>query len=288
MRAKSLGPQELAIIRRAVNEHNARGRTFISIKVCEELKWFQPNGQPQGMAARDILRRLEVLGLISLPAPKRPANNEAKRLGPGSQRGFSGEPLIKPEGTLQDWGPAVLERVQTSPQSRLFRNLIAEHHYLGYAPMVGRSLKYFIHLKGILAGAISWGSPCWKLGPRDRWIGWDESTRKRNLQGIAGNHRFLILPWVKVKNLASHALGLAARTIPQDWLKIYGIPLNLLESFVDPSRFKGTCYKAANWIYLGQSQGSSKSGDSYRWHGQVKDIYVLPLVADFREKLCRP
>jgi hypothetical protein len=112
-------------------------------------------------------------------------------------------------------------------------------------------------------------------------------TRQRNLQGIAGNHRFLILPWVRIKNLASHVLSMAARRVVEDWKNLYGLDLYLLESFVDPSRFKGTCYKASNWIKLGTSKGASKSGNSYHWHGQVKDIYALPLAADFREKLCR-
>jgi hypothetical protein len=118
-------------------------------------------------------------------------------------------------------------------------------------------------------------------------VGWNAPTREKNLQGIANNTRFLIFPWVRVKYLASHVLSVAARQVPTDWLKRYGVELSLFETFVDATRYKGTCYKAANWVYIGQSKGSSKSGNGYHWHGQVKDIYVYPLSRDFREKLTR-
>lgn len=289
MRGKRIASSDLDVISRLVGEHYDKGRTFISARICEQLGWFQPNGQFQGVACREILRRLESLNLISLPSPMRPANNEVRRLGPDTK-----EPCLfemagpeKVESSLKDGAPAKLSLVADKSESRSWRFLIARYHYLGYAPIVGRSLKYFIHWGSQIVGAISWTSACWKLASRDSFIGWDPATRQRNLQSIASNNRFLILPWIKVKNLASHVLGLASREVPKDWERIYGIKLNLLESFVDPSRFKGTCYKAANWIYLGQSKGASKSGNSYRWHGQVKDVYVLALSKDFRRNLCQ-
>lgn len=287
VRGKKIGARELNVIHRIIESYRLQGRTFISRQVCEELFWRQPNGQLQDVASREILRRLEALGLIRLPPAQNNGHNERKRYGPPA-----GEPLLfgeespqKIEGALKDWQPTTLRLVTGEGDARQWRELVARHHYLSYVPMVGRSLKYFIYLQDQIVGAISWGSPCWKLAPRDCFIGWDQPARQRNLQGVAGNHRFLLFPWIKVKNLASHVLGLAVNAARQDWLRVYGMPLYLLESFVDPSRFKGTCYKASNWQCLGQSKGSSKSGNSYRFHGQVKDIYVYPLVDDFRERL---
>jgi hypothetical protein len=289
LRGKLITPDVFHIIHHTTKEHYLKGRTFLSVKVCERLGWFQPNGQVQDVACREILRRLESLGLISLPAARRPTNNQAKRRGPDSKsiNLWPRQTLFQPEGTLKDWGPALLQLVENRNQSLQWRDWVAHYHYLGYAPMVGRSLKYFIYLRGVLAGAISWGSPSWKLACRDAFIGWDWPTREKNLKFLAGNHRFLILPWVRIKNLASHVLSLCAKQVAQDWYRFYSVPLYLLESFVDPSRFKGTSYKAANWSYLGHSKGASKSGNSYRWHGQIKDIYILPLVKDFRQKLCQ-
>ncbi len=289
IRGKSIGTPEIETVRRLLEQYSSKGRSFVSVKVCEELHWLQPNGKSQAVACREILRRLQALGLISLPAPLRSANNKAKRLGSDAQEPwlFEMERPGKIEANIEDAAPAKLSLVATRDESRSWRSLVARYHYLGYAPMVGRSLKYFIHWGGHIVGAISWGSACWKLAPRDSFIGWDPTTRQRNLQSIAGNNRFLILPWVKVKNLATHVLSLASKEVPKDWERLYGIRLKLLESFIDPSRFKGTCYKAANWIYLGQSKGSSKSGNSYVFHGQVKDVYVLALTRDFREKLCQ-
>ena len=285
IRGKAIAPDKLDTIRHIIGQDRLKGRTFLSVKICEQLRWFQPNGRPQDVACREILRRLDCLELISLPGALKGANNEIKRRGPMAGDAQEPEVAIEINGSLKDWGPAILDRVKTAKQSVQWRSLIGRYHYLGYAPMVGRSIKYFIYLKGVAAGAISWGSPCWKLSPRDSFIGWDAHTRIRNLQHLAGNHRFLLLPWIKIKNLASHVLSLAARQAARDWKDLYGLELYLLESFVDPSRFKGTCYRAANWQCLGQSKGSSKSGNSYRFHGQVKDIYVYPLAGDFKERL---
>jgi len=288
LRGKKIGAEQLDVISRLSQEFHSCGRCFISQKVCQALGWLQPNRKPQDVACREILRRLEALGFISLPRPMRPANNELKRWEPGRAEPdlFSFQEPAGLQGNLRSWVPVSLRRVDNDAESRRWRALVARYHYLGYAPMVGRSLKYFIELKGgVLAGAISWGSSSWKLALRDSFIGWGAATRIKNLGHLAGNHRFLILPWVRVKNLASHVLSLAARQTARDWRDVYGLELYLLESFVDASRFKGTCYKASNWICLGQSKGASKSGNSYRWHGQIKDIYVLPLVKDFRQRL---
>ena len=132
---------------------------------------------------------------------------------------------------------------------------------------------------------MGWGSAAWSLDQRETWIGWDKKTKDKNLGGIVNNIRFLILPWIKIKYLASHLLGLSAKRITRDWLEKYGEPIYLLETFVEKDRFKGTCYRAANWTYLGQTKGSSKRGSSHHYHGNIKDIYVYPLCRDFRIKL---
>lgn len=287
IRGKTLDLAGLKRIQEILVAFPKLSRRRLSIEVCETFGWRQPNGKPQDVAAREILRRLESQGLLALPAGRHNGHNDRRKKTPAFDELPLEYPSLAIEGQLTKADRVSLENLQTASDSRLWRNLLERCHYLGYKPMVGRSLKYFIHMNGQTVGAISWGSACWKLSSRDSFIGWDKTARIKNLQNLAGNHRFLILPGIRVKNLASHVLSLAASIVPQDWLRIYGIELYLLESFVDPSRFKGTCYKAANWIYLGQSQGSSKSGNRYFFHGQAKDIYVLPVTRDFREKLCQ-
>lgn len=286
IRGKTLGQVELENIRSLLQEHPQKSRSFISYRVCEELNWMQPNGKPQDVACREILRRLEQAELIHLP----PARN----LTPNQRKALSGALEPHPEldliatpakGSLNDFSTVRLVLAKDEETAKLWRDMIRRYHYLGYQWSVGRSVKYLFYIGHDLIGAMSWGSACWKLACRDAFVGWNQATRIRNLQMLAGNHRFLILPWVQIKNLASHVLSLAARQLSQDWRNIYGIELALLESFVDPSRFKGTCYKAANWIYLGQSKGSSKSGNHYHFHGHVKDIYVYPLTPEFRKRL---
>lgn len=190
------------------------------------------------------------------------------------------------EAALSDVPPVALHLVQGRVSSKMFTELMDRHHYLGYQWTVGRSVKYLFEMKGEIIGGMSWGSGNWKVGCRDKWVGWDAQTRAKNLNGIACNLRFLIVPWVKVKNLASHLLSRTVKQLPSDWKNLYGVELYLLETFVDPSRFKGTCYKAANWRYLGQTKGSGKRGASYYKHGQVKDIYVLPVAKDWQGRLC--
>jgi len=247
---------------------------------------MQPNGKPQDVAAREILRRLQQDGLIHLPVARNltPNQRKTKFLSPTTQPELQLAPAPL-HGALGDFPQVRLELVASDCAARAWRGLIERYHYLGHRWSVGRSLRYFLYMGHDLIGAMGWGSACWKLASRDAFIGWDQTARVQNLQMLAGNHRFLILPWVRIKNLASHVLSLAVRRVPQDWERLYGIPLYLLESFVDPSRFKGTCYKASNWQYLGRSKGSSKSGNSYHYHGQVKDIYVYPLAHDFKERL---
>ena len=152
---------------------------------------------------------------------------------------------------------------------------------------MGKSLKYIAYINGDPVACLGWGSAAWSLKPRDEWIGWTKEEKDRNLCGIVNNVRFLILPWIRIKYLASYLLGLSVKALPQDWQKSYGHPIYLLETFVEKERFAGTCYKAANWIELGETKGSAKRGGSHSYHGNIKKIFMYPLCNDFREKLKR-
>jgi hypothetical protein len=192
------------------------------------------------------------------------------------------QPLCLPLAALQ---PLVIQEVRSTPQEPLFDALIEAHHYLGYTRPVGEHLKYLISAQGRPIACFAWSSAPRHLGPRDRFIGWSGSARRQNIRFLAYNTRFLILPWIAVKNLASHLLGHLARRLSDDWQDRYGHPIYYLESFVDPGRFRGTCYRAANWRFLGLTQGLGKDAQSKRPNRSRKEILGYPLIHDFRERL---
>ena len=285
IRGKVMTPADIERIQELVNSSGQRSRRILSRLVCEHFGWRQPNGQVQDMACREILLRLERGGKLTLPPRDGRGGGHPRKSFPQILELPFEEPFPVMSGTLKDYSEVRLRGVQEREDHRRWNEQIARYHYLGYQTLVGRVLKYRICLGDQEVGLIGWASPSWKLASRDAYIGWDAATRERNLQGLANNHRFLIFPWVKIKNLASHVLSLAVAQAVKDWWTKYQVKLYLLESFVDPSRFRGTCYKAANWVYLGQSRGSSKRGNAYVYHGQVKDVYVYPLTSDFQERL---
>jgi len=190
---------------------------------------------------------------------------------------------------LNELSPILLTRVQGKEHRRLWYEYIDRYHYLGYRLPFGAQLRYFIKSgtkQGVILGCLQFSSPAWKMAPRDRWIQWDDEQRKRNLQKIINNSRFLIFPWVKVKNLASSVLAMAVKTIPDDWQSCYGYRPVLMETLVDQKRFKGTCYKAANWIHVGATTGRGRMDRENKRHGMsVKEIYVYPLCNQFRQEL---
>ena len=285
IRGKVLTPADIERIQALIVFSGQRSRRVLSRLVCEHFGWRQPNGQVQDMACREILLRLEQRGKIAMPPRDGRGGGRRRRCIPEVLELPWEEPVPSLTGALRQYPEVRLLEVKVGEDHHRWNTQMARYHYLRYQTLVGRILKYRIYLGTEEVGLMGWSSPSWKLASRDAYIGWDATTRERNLQGIANNHRFLIFPWVKIKNLASHVLSLAVRRVARDWREKYGTRLWLLESFVDPSRFRGTCYKAANWIYLGQSQGSSKRGNAYVYHGQVKDVYVYPLATDFREHL---
>jgi len=172
-------------------------------------------------------------------------------------------------------------------ESRLWREQVERYHYLGCRVPFGAHLRYWVRNRQRELACLLWTSPAWKMKPRDVWIGWSDQQRQRNLQGIVNHGRFLILPWVRVKGLASKILALSARQMPRDWQIRYGYRPLLLETLVDANRFRGTCYRAANWIYVGQTTGRSRMDREHKADGQaIKDIYVYPLVRDAKQRLC--
>ena len=279
-RSRDLRAQDIHFIQTVVAQLYDKGRSEISRAICEAWGWIQPNGRLKECAARDLLLRLEEKGLIELPHRLRPKNN-LKRPAFVQIPLFSNTPL---EGSLSQYGEASLQMV-TPFESYLWDYLVHHYHYLGRPRLIGEHLRYLAFLNGQIVACLGWASAAFKVKARDRFIGWEAPTRRKQLLYIANNVRFLILPWIRVPHLASKVLALNLRRLSRDWQATYGHPLYLAETFVDESRFQGTCYQASNWIYVGQTQGNAKKGNCYHYHGQPKAIYLYPLHRNFRRRL---
>ncbi|MFZ3115430.1 MAG: Druantia anti-phage system protein DruA [Syntrophales bacterium] len=189
------------------------------------------------------------------------------------------------DGSLTDYGPVTMTMVRNSPMEPLYNSLVSKHHYLGYRQIVGQHLKYMAFIGERPVACLGWGSAAWSVKSREAFIGWDKHTKENNLAFVVNNTRFLILPWVSIKCLASRLLAMNARRIASDWMAVYQHPVYLLETFVEKERFQGTCYKAANWICVGQTKGTAKRGHDHFVHGLIKDVFLYPLRKDFRAKL---
>jgi hypothetical protein len=279
-RSRELDVKTITFIRATIAEHYAKGRSHISRVLCKAWGWVQPNGKLKEYAARDLLLRLEENGFVKLPPRLRPKNNL-------KQKSFDQIPLfIKSQlgGSVCDYNKPTIRSVK-SQDSYLWDYLVHHYHYLGLPKLVGAHLKHLLFVDVQVVACLGWASAAWKVKDRDTFIGWDESTKRKNLYLVANNVRFLILPWVRVKGLASKALSLSLRRLSSDWQQRYGHPVYLAETFVDNARFKGTCYQAANWHYVGQTKGSAKRGNAYHYHGQPKAIYLYPLRRHFRRLL---
>jgi hypothetical protein len=272
---------DLETIRREIVAAKPPLRSEIARQVCRALQWTDALGRPKLMSARVGLLRLHRAGLIELPAPSR---------GNGNGRGLVHGPDVWPEpvpveGTVGQLSGLRLEAVIDKRASRLWNGLIERYHYLGYTPLPGAQLRYLIDCDQGVLGAIGFGAAAWTVAARDRWIGWDVPCREAHLGRVLNNARFLLLPWVRVRNLASKVLALAAACIPEDFAARYGERVVLLETFVETPRFGGTCYRAANWRHLGETAGRGKCDRSHRAALPRKAVYVYPLAADFRSAL---
>jgi hypothetical protein len=235
------------------------------------------------MVCRGLMLALHRGGQIVLPPPTcRPLNPLAQRSRPAAVE-VDRRPL---QGSLESLGPLRVEQVRRTPQEPLFNGLIEQHHYLGYTQPVGEHLKYLVFAGERLVACLAWSSAPRHLGPRDRFLGWSAEARRKNLPLIASNLRFLVLPWVQVPHLASHLLGRMARQLSGDWERVYGHGLYFVETFVDPERFRGTCYRAANWIVLGRTTGRGKDDQTHRANRSLKEVWGYPLHRQFRRRLC--
>ena len=279
-RSRELNLHDIDFIQELISKHYARGRSHISQLLCEAWQWKQKNGKLKEYAARDLLLRLEEKGFIKLPPRLRPKNNLKKK-------SFDQIPLFlkeQLEGSVGEHTKPVIKLV--GPQdSYLWNYLVHHYHYLKEPKLVGEHLRYLAFINGRVVGCLAWASAAWKVKDRDQFIGWDATTKGKNLQLIANNTRFLIPPWVKIKYLASKLLSLSVKTLSDDWQQTYSHPIYLAETFVDTARFKGICYRAANWIKVGQTKGNAKKGNDYLYHGQPKAIYLYPLHPHFRSYL---
>ena len=281
IRKRIITEVEVKLIQATVNEHWTKGRTQISEILCRKWNWVQPNGRLKDMACREVLLTMKRKGLISLPPRVNSAHNENRnRFIPVVE--VMQSPL---EGKPSHFEPVRLRLVRNTSLEPLYNSLIQQHHYLGYRQIVGNHLKYMAFIGEQPVACLGWGSAAWSVKSRESFIGWDKPTKVNNLHLVANNTRFLILPWIEIKFLASKVLALNARRIADDWFKIYNHHVYLLETFVEQDLFKGTCYKAANWVRVGQTKGTAKRGHDHLFHGKIKDVYLYPLRKDFRKKL---
>lgn len=265
-RSRKLHADDIAFIKVVIDCHFLRGRSYISRELCKSWNWIQPNGKLKEYAARDLLLRLEEQGFISLPPRIQQKNNLTPKV-------FDQIPLFGKrtlEGIITEYDPPVIQVVKDPHESYLWGYLLHHYHYLGCPRLVGEHIRHIVRIGNQVVACLGWASAAWKVKGRDSFIGWDETTKRTNLHLIANNVRFLIPPWITIKHLASKVLSLALRRLSNDWKAVYGHPVYLAETFVDTSRFQGTCYQAANWLRVGKTQGSSKRGKylSVSWPAQ--------------------
>jgi hypothetical protein len=277
---REFAPAEIALIRELLRLPQIN-RSRLSREVCERLNWRRDNGGLKDMSCRVALLRMQADGLIALPPPRN-AKPVAYRSYPHIEQAVL-EPASIPGIEL---AALKLDLVLTKADSLLWNAYIEHHHYLGHQLMPGAQLRYFVRAAGHIVAALGFGASAWKVKPRDQLIGWTTAQRQRNLHLIVNNARFLILPWIHCKNLASRILALITRRLPADWHARYAYRPVLLETFVEKPRFTGTCYKAANWQHLGDTQGRGKLDIQHRNSQPIKSIWIYPLVRNFGQRLC--
>jgi hypothetical protein len=281
-RGREIRPEDILHIRALIEQHPSDSRRKLSTRLCESCDWRQSNGALRDMVCRGLLLMLERAGEIALPLVT------YKRHNPLARRARPAPVLLDQtqiETKLKDLGPITFEQARRTVDEPLFNGLMEEHHYLGYEQPVGEHLKYLVWAQGRPIACLAWSSAPRHLGSRDRYIGWSAEARRRNIRFLAYNTRFLILPWVRVEHLASHILGRMAAAISADWQRMYGHPIYFLETFVDPERFRGTCYRAANWVVMGRTTGRGKQSNSYVPNRSIKEVLGYPLTRRFRELL---
>jgi hypothetical protein len=278
---------ELRLIRDLTHDFPALSVAELSKTICELLEWRRPSGGLKNHECRLFLQQLKTRGLIpSLP--------ELRVTSPRGPREIKLDEQSEPEApvlqSLDDCLPLALDLISDCDARTLFRQYIQRYHYLGYKVPCGAQLRYFVRSRALsnrIVACLLFTSAALKIAPRDRWIGWSDQARKFNLPRLINNSRFLILPWIQVPQLASKILSLVTHQLPDDWLDAYRVSPLLLESFVDPERFSGTCYRAANWIHVGTTQGRGRMDRNQDVERHVKEIFLYPLHSRAREILCQ-
>jgi hypothetical protein len=279
--AKDLTNGDIEFIRSLVTEHYASGRSHISRVLCETWNWFQANGGLKEYAARDLPLRLEEKGFVSLPPRLRQKNN-LKRKRFDTTPDFAEREL---DGQISEFPKPTVVAVGSNNRY-LFDWLLHRYHYLGLPGLVGGHPGHLVFIDDRVVACPAWAGGAWKIGVRDRFIGWDVASRRKNLCLVANNTRFPILPWIRIRHLASKVLSLSLGRLNRDWQNRYGHGIFLAETFVDQSLCKGTCCRASNWRHVGRTQGGSKRGNAWRYHGSPKSARLYPLCRDFGRRLC--
>ncbi|MGQ9693737.1 MAG: Druantia anti-phage system protein DruA [Thermodesulfobacteriota bacterium] len=283
-RGKNYTLREIDEIREVIAAHGDKSRWFISREIWRKWNWVQLNGVLKDMICRGLLLRLNTQGLIELPPPRKSSPYLLSENRKPARVEVDQVPIVS---KLFDLEPIELLQIRRTHFEKLYRGLVEQYHYLGYRCPVGEHLEYIAFSQGRPLACLGWSSAPRHIGCRDRYLGWTKEQRLKNLSRIVINTRFLILPWVRVSHLASHLLGLSARRIFQDWEKRYHHEVVWLETFVDPERgFEGTCYKGANWIYLGQTTGRGKDDRTNKVNRSLKLVFGYPLKKEFRQVLC--
>ncbi|MBW1749880.1 MAG: DUF4338 domain-containing protein [Deltaproteobacteria bacterium] len=281
-RGKTITDQDAAFIQTLIDQNPRDSRRRLSVKLCQAWNWRQANGAVRDMVCRGMMLALHRAGYIKLPEKKAsPHNPLANRRAP-EKITIDQRRIEKKLSAIQ---PLEFKQVRRSRAEKLFNSLLAQYHYLGYTQPVGEQLKYIVYAQDRPIACLAWSSAARHIGCRDRFIGWNQSLRKTNLHLLAYNSRFLVLPWVRIAHLASHILGRMSRILPNDWQHVYRHPIYYLETFVDKDRFAGTCYKAANWRYLGDTTGRGKDDKTHRANRSIKAVWGYPLEKNFKEHL---
>jgi len=281
-RGRIITADDITFIQEFIHINTGLSRRKLSAKLCEVWQWKQANGALRDMVCRGLLLMLDRAGQIQLPPVRQRSLNPLARRRKPAPILIDTTPI---EDRLKRLLPIQIEQLRRTGDEGWFNSLMDEHHYPGYEQPVGEHLKYVVWNHGRPIACLAWSSAVRHLGCRDRFIGWSKEARRRNIGFIAYNTRFLIMPWVKVPHLASHILGRIAQAMSADWQALYTHPIYFLETFVDPERFRGTCYRAANWMLLGETTGRGKNDQTHRPNRSIKQVLAYPLTPRFRELL---
>ena len=281
-RGRTVTPSDVEFIRELIARHPEASRRRLSELLCTAWGWVQPNGALRSMVCRGLMLALARAGHIELPPVRQVTRNPLARRVPPKPVDVDQAPLHERLTALQ---PLAFRAVRRTAQEPLFNGLLEGHHYLGYTQPVGEHLKYIVYAGQRPVACFAWSSAPRHLGPRDRYLGWSAEKRRQNIRFVVYNSRYLILPWVHVEHLASHLLGRMVKMLSAEWERVYGHPVYFAETFVDADRFRGTCYRAANWIFLGHTTGRGKDDQTHRVNRSLKEVLGYPLRSDFRKRL---